>query len=93
MTTPALPPVTDAHRQAAFAAMGWAGWTFDAAMANDTRRRVIEARAASMRTAQFKAAHARAAQLVRRFNPAAPAATAWAAQRVAGPFTDSQLLA
>lgn len=45
-----MPEVTDAHRHAAFEAMHWAGWTFDAAMADDTRRRLIEARAHQLRT-------------------------------------------
>jgi hypothetical protein len=52
-----MPEVTDAHRHAAFEAMHWAGWTFDAAMADDTRRRLIEARAHDLRT---KACSARA---------------------------------
>lgn len=50
-----LPDVTDAHRRAAFEAMRWTGWTFEAAMADDTRRRVIEARAHQVRTQQWKA--------------------------------------
>lgn len=45
-----LPEVTEAHRLAAFEAMRWTGWTFEAAMADDTRRRVIEARAHQVRT-------------------------------------------
>lgn len=50
-----LPEVTDAHRLAAFQAMHWTGWTFEAAMGNDTRRRLIEARAHQLRTQQWRA--------------------------------------
>ena len=49
-TAAELPEVTEAHRRAAFEAMRWTGWTFEAAMADDTRRRVIEARAHQVRT-------------------------------------------
>lgn len=45
-----MPEVTDAHRHAAFEAMRWSGWTFEAAMGDDTRRRLIEARAHQLRT-------------------------------------------
>lgn len=48
-----MPEVTDAHRRAAFDAMGWAGWAFEQAMANDTRRRVIECRAHQLRTREW----------------------------------------
>lgn len=50
-----LPEVTDAHRRAAFEAMHWTGWTFEAAMGNDTRRRLIECRAHQLRTQQWRA--------------------------------------
>lgn len=50
-----LPEVTDAHRLAAFQAMHWLGWTFEAAMGNDTRRRLIECRAHQMRKQQWQA--------------------------------------
>lgn len=50
-----LPEVTEAHRRAAFAAMAWPGATFEQAMASDTRRRVIEARAAQLRKAEWLA--------------------------------------
>lgn len=56
MAAPAdLPEVTDAHRRAAFDAMHWLGWTFEDAMGNDTRRRLIEARAHQLRTQQWRA--------------------------------------
>jgi hypothetical protein len=37
--------VTDAHRRAAFEAMGWKGWTFEQAMADDVRSKVVNSRA------------------------------------------------
>lgn len=57
-----LPDVTDAHRRAAFEAMRWAGWTFEAAMADDTRRRVVEARAHHLRLREWQASHHRTVQ-------------------------------
>lgn len=48
-----LPQVTDAHRRAAFTLMGWPECSFDAAMANDLRRRVIEACAHQLRTREW----------------------------------------
>ena len=50
-----LPEVTEQHRRAAFEAMAWTGWTFEQAMANDTRRRCIEARAHQLRKAMWLA--------------------------------------
>lgn len=64
-----LPEVTDAHRRAAFEAMGWAGWTFEAAMQCETRRRVIEARAHALRLRQWQATHTRTVRHVPAFNP------------------------
>lgn len=50
-----LPPVTDAHRRAAFEAMRWAGWTFEQAMADRTRRQVVETRAHLIRKQEWTA--------------------------------------
>ena len=50
---PNLPPVTDAHRLAAFAAMHWGAMTYEAAIKFDTRRRVIECRAHHIRTQEW----------------------------------------
>lgn len=50
-----LPEVTEQHRRAAFKAMAWTGWTYEQAMANDTRRRVVEARAHQLRKADWLA--------------------------------------
>jgi len=85
---PAMPKVTDAHRRAAFAAMHWTGWTFEAAMATPTRRAVIDVRAAQLRTAEFKRSATRTVQLVRRFNPGTGE---WCTQRTAGAWQPEQL--
>ncbi len=50
MTARAMREVNDADRRAAFEAMHWAGWTYEAAMADDTRSRLVEARAHQLRT-------------------------------------------
>lgn len=50
-----LPEVTEAHRRAAFAAMAWPATTFEQAMDNDTRRRVVEACASQLRKAEWLA--------------------------------------
>lgn len=44
-TTKALPPVTEAHRQAAFRAMCWLGWSYEQAMADSVRSRLVNLRA------------------------------------------------
>jgi hypothetical protein len=48
-----MPPVTDQHRRGAFAAFAWLGWTYEQAMADDTRQRVVEARAHHLRKAEW----------------------------------------
>lgn len=54
-----LPTVTDEHRRAAFEAMRWTGWTYDAAMADATRRQIVETRAHQIRKQEWKANAAR----------------------------------
>lgn len=51
---PDMPPVTDAHRRRAFADLRLTGTTFEQAMQDDTRRRVIEARAAQLRKREWQ---------------------------------------
>lgn len=51
---PTLPPVTDEHRRAAWQAMHWAGWTFEAAMADTLRARLVECRAHQLRKQQWQ---------------------------------------
>lgn len=54
-----MPPVTDAHRQAAFEAMHWTDMTYEQALASDTHRRVIEARAAQLRKREWQTRNTR----------------------------------
>ena len=89
MLTPAMGPVTDAHRRAAFERLAMRGWTYEAAMADDTRRRVIESCAAQLRKREWQACHAQSTQCVRRLDPATGR---WCSQRVPGPWTDQPTL-
>jgi hypothetical protein len=87
-TITTIPPVTQAHRRAAFEAMHWAGWTFDAAMANDMRRRLIESRAHQMRTSEYCQAINPTPQAVRRVRlDARGNVQSWCTQIVMGPRT------
>ncbi len=61
-----MPPVTNAHRHAAFEAMHWKGWTYEQAMQFDMRRRLIECRAAALRKAEWEASTKRTTVPVRR---------------------------
>lgn len=84
---PALPEVTEAHRIAAFEAMGWTGWSYEQARASDTRRRVIEARAHHLRTQEWLSTQSRTVQTVRRCHPATGQ---WATQQTQGPWVDAE---
>ena len=79
--------LTEQQLRAAFQAMAWLGWTFEAAMADPIRSRVVKARATAMRAAEYRSTHTRRVRLVRRFNPATGA---WRTQRVAGLYDDMQ---
>lgn len=46
--------LTTEHLQAAFQAMAWDGWTFDAAMADPTRKAIVSWRARQICEAQAK---------------------------------------
>jgi hypothetical protein len=85
---PAMPNVTEGHRRAAFEAMHWAGWTYEAAMANTTRRQIIDARAAHLRTAEFQRTATRTVSLVRRVSPSG---NRWVTQRVPGAWQPEQM--
>lgn len=82
-----LPEVTEAHRLAAFEAMGWAGWTYEAARANDTRRRVIEARAHQLRLREWQATHHRTVQHTPALNPATGR---WTTRHTPGPWAANE---
>lgn len=87
MPTIELPPVTEAHRRAAFASLAMPGWTFDAALRDPLRAQVIECRAAQLRTREWQAANDRETVCVRRLNPITGQ---WHTQRVAGDYTRQQ---
>lgn len=61
-----MPPVTDAHRLAAFEGMHWKGWTYEQAMRVETRRKLIECRAATIRKDEWEATTKRTTVPVRR---------------------------
>lgn len=46
---PTLPEVTDAHRRAAFTLLSWPNLSFEQAMADDVRRKLINTCAAELR--------------------------------------------
>lgn len=48
-------PLSTEHLQAAFEAMAWIGWTFEAAMADPARKAVVSWRARQICNAQAKA--------------------------------------
>jgi len=86
LTADDMPPVTDAHRLAAFEAMHWTGWTFEAAMRFDMRRRFIEARAHAIRTAEWEKTTQRRVVPVRRVRLGADGhPVSWCTQLVLGP--------
>jgi len=82
--------VTDEHRRKAFELFAWKGWTFEEAMADDTRRRLINCRAAWVRTHVFEARHSRATETVRRLDPATGR---WKTQRIEAGWTDQTPIA
>lgn len=83
-----MPPVTMEQLRAAFELMAWRGWTFEAAMADPIRSRVLRARAAQLRAQEYRRTHRRTVVPVRRYDPRADR---WCTQRVAGDFDDQQL--
>jgi hypothetical protein len=87
-----MPEVTQAHRLAAFTAMHWRGWTFDAAMLCDVRRRLIEARAAQIRTAEWKATQQRSVVPVKRVRLGSDGhPVSWCTQMARGQFVAADL--
>lgn len=82
-----MAPLNQEQLRAAFEAMAWTGWTFEAAMADPIRRRVVQARAAKARADQIRSIHSRRVRVVRRFDPSTGA---WRTQRVAGLYDETQ---
>lgn len=90
-TLPELPPVTNAHRLAAFIAMHWPGTTYEQAMTEDTKRRVIECRAHHLRSQEWRATQQRTVVPVTRCKPGADGhPTKWCTQLAAGPWAPVQ---
>jgi hypothetical protein len=78
--------VTEAHRRAAFESLRMVGWTYEAAQRNDTRRRVIEARAHTLRLREWQATHHRTI----RHTPAVDPKTGhWVTRRSPGPWASN----
>jgi len=78
-----LPPVTEAHRRAAFTLLSWPDCSFEAAMANPLRRRLIECCAADLRNRE-----AQRAQRVARRGSAYRHTTTDVKRAAAGDFDD-----
>jgi len=87
MPTVHLPPISDAHRRAAFAMLAMPGWSYAAALRDPLRAKLIECRAAQLRTREWQAQHSQATECVRRIDPITGR---WCTQRVAGAWVDSQ---
>jgi hypothetical protein len=90
MTSLNPPTITAQHLQQAFTAMCWAGWTFEQAMANDMRRRLVNCRAHQIATRELSATlqptrqHVHRVRLDAHGNP-----VAWCTQIVMGPKVPS----
>ena len=89
----AMPPITQQHLQRAFEAMHWPGWTYEAALANDMRRRLVVCRAHQLRTQEWLASLDPTTQQVRRVRLDAQGQVAgWCTQAVMGPRTETPQL-
>lgn len=81
-----LPEITDDHRRRAFEILAMAGWTFDLAMANELRRKVIECCAASLRRMDWEHTQQRTVEPVRRVRLGVDGhPIAWCTQMAPGP--------
>jgi hypothetical protein len=86
-TKPDLPPVTDAHRLAAFAAMHWGAMTYETAIKFDLRSRLIECRAHHIRTQEWLKTQERTVVPVLRCIPGVDGhPLKWSTQLVLGPL-------
>lgn len=85
--TPAdLPPVTEEHLHAAFTAMRWYGWGYNAAMREPMLRKQVECRAAIMRTAEWERTTQRTVVPVKRVKLGVDGhPIGWCTQMVNGP--------
>lgn len=73
--------------RAAFEAMAWRDCTFEAAMRDAIRGRIVRARAAQLRAQHIQRTTTRTVRLVKRCNPVTGA---WCTQRVPGPIDPHQ---
>ncbi len=81
-----MPEVTQAHRQEAFGRMKWNGWTYEAAMKFDMRKRLVECLAHHIRTQEWMAKTNRSVQHVKRVRLGIDGhPVGWATQIVMGP--------
>lgn len=84
---PELPPVTQAHRLAAFELLRMPGLSFEAAWQDALRRRAIEACAAHLRTREWQRTAARTVVNVTRCRPGLDGhPLRWCTQRAYGPW-------
>lgn len=83
-----MPPVTDDHRHRAFEILAMRGVTFEMAMADEFRRRVIECCAARLRFLDFQQTNERTVEPVRRVQLGADGhPIGWCTQMVPSNFT------
>lgn len=82
--------VTQEQLLRAFEAMHWVGWTYEAAMANDTRRRLVKCRAHQLRAREEAAASQPTTRCVRRVVLDEHGQVAgWRTQTAPGPRVDA----
>lgn len=84
---PDLPEVTDAHRRVAFESLRLVGCTYDAAMADHLRRRIVEARAHQLRLREWQDTHTRT---VRYLPACAPSGDRWTSRRAPGEWVRAE---
>lgn len=81
--------LTNDEMHAAFEAMRWVGWTYEMAMSDAVRSRVVIARAKSERAKVMRSQQTRRMRPVRRFNPTTGQ---WRTQLVPGPLDPQENL-
>lgn len=82
-----MPPVTEEHRQRAFVILALKGWTYEMAMADSLKRRVIECCASRLRTIDWEHSQERVVYPVRRVKLGVDGhPIGWCTQLVNGPM-------
>lgn len=83
-------PLAPEHLRAAFEAMHWMGWTYEAAMADPVRSRLVQWRACQLRRREQEATTQPTTQCVRRVVlDASGNAAGWRTQQAPGPRADA----